>query len=74
VAALESAALTALAWVLSFASARALGHERRISELEASIKQLRADIDEVDLVVDRTLDAASVSRNGVLRQTKEVGK
>lgn len=67
VAAAESIALTAMGWLLALASGKAWRHEQRISQLEAEVKQMRKDIDEVDVVVDRTLDVAGVSRNGVLR-------
>lgn len=68
VAAAESVVLTLLAWALSWTAVAKLGHERRIAQLEAEVRQLRADLDEVDAVVDRVLDVAGASRNGVLRE------
>lgn len=68
VAAAESVALTLLAWALSWTAVTKLGHERRVAQLEAEVKQLRGDVDELDRVVDRFMDVAGASRNGVLRE------
>lgn len=71
VVALCSVLMVGMALALLHASVRTFQHERRISELETDGKQTRKDLDELDLVVDRTLDAANVSRNGVLREPVE---
>ena len=70
--AVQSGILTALAWLLSLASTRAFRTEQRLAALEATVQQLRKDLDEVDAVQDKFLDVAGVSRNGVLKSEERV--
>ncbi len=68
VALLEAAIIAVLASLVPAAWFRTMRHGEQIARLEVEGKQLREDVDDLDKVVDATLDAAGVSRPGREKQ------